>query len=161
MTSLRARAPKASSAAVRKVMQANVGRVPRIEVVVARVLRAMGLRYRTGVRPVSSVRCVPDFVIRAPRICVFVDGCFWHGCPRHFNVPTRNGDWWREKIAANRARDRVQRQRLRRSGWRVVRVWEHDVDDVGGRVARSVVRDLRGAEVAASTPPGGARGNKS
>lgn len=70
-----------------------------------------------------SVR--PDFVFQKLRIAVFVDGCFWHGCPRHFIKPKGNAKFWRDKIAANRARDRKVNRTLRRLGWKVVRVWQH------------------------------------
>jgi DNA mismatch endonuclease (patch repair protein) len=60
------------------------------------------------------------------RIAVFVDGCFWHGCPLHASWPKSNAEWWRSKIEANRARDRDTDARLTSAGWTVVRVWEHE-----------------------------------
>jgi DNA mismatch endonuclease (patch repair protein) len=69
----------------------------------------------------------PDFVFRERRLAVFVDGCFWHGCPRHFNKPRNNAAFWRRKIAANQARDRLVNRTLRRMGWRVLRIWEHEL----------------------------------
>ncbi len=61
-----------------------------------------------------------------PRVAIFVDGCFWHGCPKHGTWPLRNGAFWREKIEANRRRDRETDSFLRSAGWKVVRIWEHD-----------------------------------
>jgi DNA mismatch endonuclease (patch repair protein) len=67
-----------------------------------------------------------DIVFAKKRVVVFVDGCFWHGCPEHGTWPKENRQWWREKIEANVARDRDTDTRLRASGWTVVRVWEHE-----------------------------------
>jgi len=74
-------------------------------------------------RPAFRVR--PDFVFAKLKVAVFVDGCFWHGCPRHCSQPANNRAFWREKLAANRTRDRKVNRALRAAGWRVVRIWEH------------------------------------
>jgi DNA mismatch endonuclease (patch repair protein) len=70
----------------------------------------------------------PDFVFRRQHVCVFVDGCFWHGCPRCYRRPSSNRKYWDEKVKRNRARDRRVNQELRRRGWRVLRFWEHDLE---------------------------------
>jgi DNA mismatch endonuclease (patch repair protein) len=69
----------------------------------------------------------PDFVFRERRVAVFVDGCFWHACPRHGTKPKGNAAFWRAKFRGNIARDRRDTRNLRRSGWRVVRLWEHEL----------------------------------
>jgi DNA mismatch endonuclease (patch repair protein) len=69
----------------------------------------------------------PDFVFLKLRTVIFVDGCFWHGCPRHGTRPRGNAAFWRRKLASNRARDGLVTRTLRRSGWRVLRVWEHEL----------------------------------
>ena len=69
----------------------------------------------------------PDFVFRAARVAVFVDGCFWHGCPRHATKPKNNRAFWRKKLARNIERDRTVHRFLSKAGWRVVRIWEHDL----------------------------------
>lgn len=66
----------------------------------------------------------PDFVFRAERVAVFVDGCFWHGCPRHATRPRQNRAFWDAKLARNEARDRVVTRGLRKAGWQVLRIWE-------------------------------------
>ncbi|MBN8420642.1 MAG: very short patch repair endonuclease [Verrucomicrobia bacterium] len=69
-------------------------------------------------------RVRPDFVFRQERVVIFVDGCFWHGCPRHATRPRQNRKFWDEKIARNQKRDRLVTRELRRSGWTVLRLWE-------------------------------------
>lgn len=69
----------------------------------------------------------PDFVFRMQRVCVFVDGCFWHGCPKCYRAPTSNVGYWVTKIERNRARDRCVSKTLRSKDWRVLRVWEHEL----------------------------------
>ncbi len=69
----------------------------------------------------------PDFVFSRQRTVVFVDGCFWHGCPRHSNLPVNNRDFWEKKLNGNKVRDRLVSRLLRKAGWRVVRIWEHDL----------------------------------
>ena len=72
-------------------------------------------------------RIRPDFVFRARRRVIFVDGCFWHGCPRHGTKPKGNAAFWRAKFRRNQERDRRDTRNLRRSGWQVVRLWEHEL----------------------------------
>lgn len=129
MTSIRSRAPRASSRQVRKVMQANVGRVTAVENLVHATLRRSGLRFMTDTRPEPGIKCRADVVFSHARVCVFVDGCYWHGCPVHFRVPKTNAAWWTEKITDNRIRDARQARLLRRRGWTVFRVWEHTSPD--------------------------------
>ena len=73
----------------------------------------------------SSVR--PDFVFRSARVALFIDGCFWHVCPRHGHYPKGNKAFWRKKLIANITRDKFVTHMLRRAGWRVLRIWEHDL----------------------------------
>ena len=84
----------------------------------------------------------PDFAFRNERLLLFVDGCFWHGCPRCYSAPRSNSKFWREKYQYNSARDRRVTATLRQQGWRVLRLWEHDLKD-GSRVARRVLLLLK------------------
>ena len=143
--SIRSRAPKASSALVRRVMQANTGRATAPEQTLRTLLHRTGLRYRIHVRPEASLRCVADVVFRPSKVCIFVDGCYWHGCAKHFTVPKRNTEWWAEKIADNQCRDARRTAELRALGWTVIRVWEHDLSEAAAahtvkRVARVIRR---------------------
>lgn len=85
----------------------------------------------TGWRRNQAVFGKPDFVFRKVRVAVFVDGCFWHGCPKHCNFPVGNRPFWMRKLAANKARDRRVNRELSKLGWRVVRIWEHDLPKRG------------------------------
>jgi DNA mismatch endonuclease (patch repair protein) len=88
-------------------------------------LKQLGLRFRVHAS-LNGTRCRPDFVIARQKVAIFVDGCFWHGCPKHATWPSANAKWWRSKIEENRKRDKRSRAALRHAGWRVLRVWEHE-----------------------------------
>lgn len=84
----------------------------------------------------------PDFIFRRVRLALFVDGCFWHGCPKHCKIPAGNRPFWKKKFAANNARDRRVNRMLRKLGWLVVRIWEHDLSKRGDACARRIARSL-------------------
>lgn len=96
-----------------------------IEVRLRQELHAAGLRYRVHRRPIPGLRCTADIVFTSARVAVFVDGCFWHGCPDHGTMPKTNTDFWREKIRRNIERDEHTRSELAAAGWLAVQVWEH------------------------------------
>jgi DNA mismatch endonuclease (patch repair protein) len=85
----------------------------------------------------------PDLILRKYRTVIFVDGCFWHHCKRHFTPPRTNALFWEKKIQANAVRDRRVSSALRRQGWRVIRVWEHAIRKDAQVTALQVVRRLR------------------
>jgi DNA mismatch endonuclease, patch repair protein len=97
--------------------------------------------HRAALRGKPAFRVRPDFIFRQPRVALFVDGCFWHGCPRHANLPVNNRTFWRKKLALNRARDLLVNRRLRQLGWRVLRLWEHELRDQP-RCLQKIVRIL-------------------
>ncbi|MFF2371638.1 very short patch repair endonuclease [Agromyces sp. NPDC058110] len=115
----------ATSEGTRKSMLANKRRDTTTELAVRKLLHARGLRYRVDFPPVPGLRRRADIVFTRARIAVFIDGCFWHGCPEHATQPKRNSDYWEPKLAANVARDRDTDGRLDEAGWRVLRFWEH------------------------------------
>lgn len=81
----------------------------------------------SGWRRKSRIFGKPDFVFRKSKLTVFVDGCFWHGCPIHGELPTTNRAFWKSKLERNRKRDVVVNRTLRRNGWKVIRLWQHDL----------------------------------
>ena len=106
-------------------MLANRSRDTGPELAVRRRVHAMGLRYRVNVRPLPSLRRTADLVFTRQRIAVFIDGCFWHGCPDHHTQPHANADYWAAKVQRNRQRDAATDETLTAPGWMVLRFWEH------------------------------------
>jgi DNA mismatch endonuclease, patch repair protein len=103
------------------------------EVALRSALHRLGLRFRVDARPVPSVPRRADVVLRGDRVAVFLDGCFWHGCPVHFRPPVTNAEYWTAKIAGNRARDSSTDALLRAACWTIVRIWEHEPTEVAAR----------------------------
>lgn len=96
------------------------------EIALRRELFRCGLRYRVDYVVLAKPRRVADIAFPGLKIAVFVDGCFWHGCPIHATWPKRNAELWRQKIEGNRARDADTNERLREAGWVVLRFWRHE-----------------------------------
>ncbi len=110
----------------RRNMQANRSRDTSPEMAVRRLLHRHGLRYFVDRKALPNLRWRADIVFPRSKIAVFIDGCYWHGCPEHFKPPTRNRDYWGPKITGNRERDAKHDQALVEAGWTVIRVWEHE-----------------------------------
>lgn len=109
------------------------------EVAVRRLLHAAGMRYRVNVPVPGMPRRTIDIVFVRAKVAVFMDGCFWHGCPEHATHPKANAEWWRAKLDKNMARDLETTRHLRSAGWTVLRFWEHEpVTDVARRISESV-----------------------
>ena len=94
------------------------------ELALAKLFRAHRI---TGWRRSQPVFGKPDFVFPKLKLAIFVDGCFWHGCPKHATKPQNNRAFWRRKFSANKARDQIVTRPLRHAGWRVLRMWEHEL----------------------------------
>jgi len=94
------------------------------ELTLASFFRAHGI---SGWRRHLPLFGTPDFVFRHRRTVVFVDGCFWHGCPTHLTMPSTNREFWMKKLGRNRRRDRLVNRTLREDGWTVIRVWQHEL----------------------------------
>ena len=124
-------------------MQANKGRDTKPEKAVRRAVHALGLRYNVSVRPIPTLRRTADMVFPRLKIAVFVDGCFWHGCPQHFSVSKTNAKFWANKIERTRERDTETNDALQRAGWTVIRVWEHESPTGAAHRIQEVVRDLK------------------
>lgn len=137
--------PVPSSSAVSSVMRRNRKHDTRPELAVRRLLYARGRRYRVApyLRLAAGISVRPDVVFLRQRVVVFIDGCFWHGCPEHGTTPRVNADYWGPKIARNRFRDERNTAALEAEGWFVVRAWEHEpAEDVIDRVERALKEAL-------------------
>jgi DNA mismatch endonuclease (patch repair protein) len=120
-------------------MSRQKSRNTQVEIDLRKRLYAAGLRYRIHRRPIPGIRREADIVFGAARVAVFVDGCFWHGCPEHATWPKRNAEFWRKKIEGNQWRDANTDALLVEAGWLVVRVWEHEaVETAADRVQRTL-----------------------
>jgi DNA mismatch endonuclease (patch repair protein) len=108
-------------------MSRNHRRDTKPELRLRRLLHASGARYRVDFRiKADEVTVRPDIVFTRRRLAIFLDGCFWHGCPEHGNVPAHNRTYWMPKLARNRARDEEVTAALTNAGWTVIRAWEHE-----------------------------------
>lgn len=126
--------PKASSDTVRSFMKHLPSENTGPEIALRRCLHERGVRFRLHGRDLPGR---PDIVIVRLRTAIFVDGCFWHGCPEHAVAPKANAAWWAEKLRKNRERDRRKDAELKGLGWTPLHVWEHeDPDDVADTIAR-------------------------
>lgn len=96
------------------------------EIALRRELYRSGLRYRVDFVVLNKPRRIADIVFPKLKIAIYVDGCFWHGCPDHATWPKRNAEFWRKKIETNRTRDEDTNVRLRNAGWTVFRFWRHE-----------------------------------
>ncbi|WP_260431159.1 very short patch repair endonuclease [Burkholderia stagnalis] len=112
------------------------------EVALRRELYRVGLRYRIDYEVLKKPRRVADIAFPGRRIAIFVDGCFWHGCPEHATWPKRNAEFWRQKIETNRLRDADTNERLRSLGWTVLRFWSHESPTDAARVVANLVAKI-------------------
>jgi DNA mismatch endonuclease (patch repair protein) len=137
---MNANPPVASSPAVAARMSRQARRDTAPELALRRLLHASGLRYRVAYPVPGLQRRTIDIAFTRARVAVFVDGCFWHGCPEHATWPSANSTWWRDKIEANRRRDHHTRELLEDSGWLVLRFWEHQDPALAAAVVQQAVR---------------------
>jgi DNA mismatch endonuclease (patch repair protein) len=119
-------------------MQAVKRRDTKPELQMRSALHSLGLRFFVDRAPIPGMRRRADVVFPRKRVAVYVDGCFWHGCPIHGTWPENNAEWWRAKIEANQQRDRDTDRQLELAGWRVVRIWEHDALSAVDRVVSAL-----------------------
>ncbi len=119
------------------------GRSTAPEVLFRRALSAAGMRGKSW-KEIRGVR--PDLVFPG-KVALFVDGCFWHGCPHHYVAPRSSTDFWRKKLADNVVRDHRQTVALLANGWTVIRVWEHDIRNNAIVAAARIVKAMRTGKV--------------
>ncbi|MFD5085162.1 very short patch repair endonuclease [Kitasatospora sp. NPDC058406] len=128
-------------------MQAIRSRDTSPELALRSLVHAEGLRYRVAAKPLPGMRRTADLLFRPTRLAVFVDGCFWHGCPVHFVPPKTNPDYWNEKIDRNVQRDRDTDMKLTEAGWLVLRFWEHQLPAECAALVVDTVRRRRSETV--------------
>lgn len=130
----------ASSTATRAIMRGNRGKDTKPELALRSQLHQRGLRYRVDTPPIPGIRRRADVIFRKQRVAVFVDGCFWHGCPDHYRPATkRNPEFWEKKYQENKTRDTNTNETLAAAGWTVIRIWEHeDMSKAAERIAAAV-----------------------
>lgn len=136
-----AEASWATSLATRRSMQANRRRDTMPELAIRRLVHARGLRYRVDARPLPDARHTADLIFPRARVAVFIDGCWWHGCPDHYRPPSSNTGYWATKVTRNRERDRLADETLSAAGWAVIRVWEHQPPESVARFIEVTVRE--------------------
>lgn len=135
--------PVPSSAAVSERMRRQRRRDTSPELALRKALHRQGFRYRVDAPLPGMPRRRADMLFPGLRVAVFVDGCFWHGCPRHATHPTANHDWWQRKLAGNRDRDRDTDRRLRDAGWTVVRIWECTSVEEGVHIVKEILNQAK------------------
>lgn len=139
----RIRNPSPSSEAALRRMQAAKPRDTAPEKALRSALHSKGLRFRIDQKPIKELNRKADIVFRSVKVAVFVDGCFWHGCPIHGTQAKTNAEFWKNKIEQNQVRDLDTNEQLKKAGWRVVRVWEHeDPERVSPKIYSLVVKRM-------------------
>jgi DNA mismatch endonuclease (patch repair protein) len=114
--------PKAKRSEIMAAVRSTNNKVTEIKL--ATIFRRHGVK---GWRRHLALHGKPDFTFPRQRLTVFVDGCFWHGCAKHLRMPATNRAYWEKKISRNITRDRMTTIQLRKAGWKVLRVWEHEL----------------------------------
>lgn len=117
------------------------------EIAVRTLVHGLGLRYRVHTRPVASVPRLGDLVFSRARVVVFIDGCFWHGCPEHSHPVRVNTEYWGPKLERNAQRDADTDRRLREAGWTVLRFWAHESAEAVAHSIADCVREAMGPSI--------------
>lgn len=129
----------ASTPGVRRSMRGNKRRDTKPELAIRRLVHAAGLRYRVDARPLPDLNRRADMLFTRAKVAVFVDGCFWHGCPLHHTAAKANASYWADKVARNRERDAETDRLLSAADWIVIRAWEHEApEEVAERIIAAV-----------------------
>lgn len=124
---LKRRTPLPSSLAAKHRMEAGKPKDTRPEMELRAALITLGSKgFEVNHKALTDLRRNADIAFLSERIAIFIDGCFWHGCPKHGTWPKANAEFWRAKIERNKERDIDTNKKLRAAGWKVVRVWEHE-----------------------------------
>lgn len=109
-----------------QIMKAVKSKGTKFEERVFKALRKRGLRFRTNV---ANLPGKPDIAIKKYKVVIFLDSCFWHGCPLHCRIPKSNTEYWKKKIERNRKRDELITKNYKKQGWGILRIWEHELKE--------------------------------
>lgn len=131
--------PTPSSEAALARMKAAKPRDTAPEKALRSALHRKGLRFRIDEKPIGSLNRKADIVFRSAKVAIFVDGCFWHGCPVHGTLAKANAEFWSQKIRQNRERDTDTTKCLKAAGWKVIRVWEHEDPEKASQKIHDIV----------------------
>lgn len=137
------RNPLPSSKAALARMQAAKPRDTAPEKALRSALFRKGLRFRVDARPIKEFNRKADIIFRSTKVAVFVDGCFWHGCPKHGTQAKANAKFWKNKIRQNQDRDADTNKELKKVGWKVIRVWEHENPEKAAKRISNIVLKRR------------------
>jgi DNA mismatch endonuclease (patch repair protein) len=140
------RVPPPSSAAALRRMQAAKPKDTVPEKAIRSAIHRRGLRYRVDAKPLKELNRRADIIFRSIKVAVFIDGCFWHGCPIHGTQAKANAEFWRVKIRQNRERDADTNKRLEEAGWKVIRIWEHEDPEDASEKIYNIIRQCRSAQ---------------
>lgn len=125
------------------------GKNTKPEILLRKSIWEMGLRYRLK----NSLPGNPDFFFPGKRVAIFVDGCFWHGCPEHWVKPKKNAEFWETKIQRNILRDKLTSEKLNALGWVVIRIWEHEIKADVNLAAEKVAKAISSQQNPVKLPP--------
>jgi len=131
--------PKTRTEIMRKIR----GKDTKLEKLARLNLWECGYRYRKNIQDLPGK---PDLVFRKIKTVIFIDSCFWHGCPDHLRMPKSNEDYWKIKINRNKKRDEIVNQEYKKLGWRIIRIWEHDLISSFERTMSKVIKILEKRE---------------
>src|SRR3954471_2816175 len=133
--------PVASSVSASSRMRSVRQRDTKKEMEIRSALHRLGMRFRVQVAPLEEYRRKADIVFPGERVAIFIDGCFWHGCPAHRSLPKSNAEWWKAKLEDNVRRDADTNRRLCQAGWQVLRFWEHEDAIVAAHEIARIVKE--------------------
>ena len=135
--------PNPSSEAAHNRMKAVKSKNTAPEKAVRSALHRMGLSFRVDERPIKDLNRKADILFRSVMVAVFIDGCFWHGCPIHGTKSKTNAEFWEQKIKRNKERDRDTDKRLKAEGWKVIRIWEHEDSEQAAQKIYKIIVNYR------------------
>jgi DNA mismatch endonuclease (patch repair protein) len=139
--------PRPSSDAALSRMKAAKPRDTAPEMALRSEIHRRGFRYRVDTKPLKELNRRADIVFRPTKVAVFVDGCFWHGCPIHGTMAKANTEFWQAKIQQNRERDKDTNQKLKEAGWKVIRIWEHENPKIAADMICNIIEKRRSESV--------------